>query len=334
MSGLFADWQPRYAERGIATFPVRDKVPAVKGYLKVGLSVSEQLSMRFLNDNAFGFACKRSRITVLDIDAPDEKLLADALDTHGSTPIVVRSGSGNYQAWYRHNGESRKVRPIPDKPIDILGDGFVVAPPSIGSRGSYSFIEGGLDDVEHLPFLKGSIFNPNKKQNTPLPSPSFIGTSRSEKGTRNDTLWRECMKMARGCHGLEELMEKAMELNMRYHEPMPADEVLKTVCSAWGYEVEGKNWFGHGKRVVVGHGVIDELAASNPRAFALLSLLKRHHWGRDFYLSKSYAASLGWAENTLKAARDALVAHKLIECIHPGGRGPNDPPVYRFARTP
>jgi hypothetical protein len=59
----------------------------------------------------------------------------------------------------------------------------------------------------------------------------------------------------------------------------------------------------------------------------------RHHWGREFHLAKAYAASLGWSVNTFRAARDALVERGLIECVHQGGRGANDPPVYRFTEA-
>jgi len=70
------------------------------------------------------------------VDTPDERVLADALGRHGPTPLVIRSGSGNWQAWYRNGGEPRRVRPWADKPIDILGDGFTVAPPSRGVQGT------------------------------------------------------------------------------------------------------------------------------------------------------------------------------------------------------
>jgi len=41
----FALWQAAYAERGIATFPVRaNKVPAIRGYQKIGLTGSQQLA--------------------------------------------------------------------------------------------------------------------------------------------------------------------------------------------------------------------------------------------------------------------------------------------------
>jgi hypothetical protein len=42
----FAHWQRAYAEHRIATFPVRaDKVPAIRGYQKVGLPGSCQLRL-------------------------------------------------------------------------------------------------------------------------------------------------------------------------------------------------------------------------------------------------------------------------------------------------
>ena len=113
--GVYSEWQPRYAERGIATFPVRpNKTPAVRGYLKVGSAYSAQLALKFFDADAFGLVCgHRNRITVLDVDTNDERMLADGLDRHGQTPFIVRSGSGNYQAWYRFSGERRHVRPDP-----------------------------------------------------------------------------------------------------------------------------------------------------------------------------------------------------------------------------
>lgn len=342
-AGAFAEWQPRYAEHNVATFPVTEnKIPAVKGYLKIGLRASEQLALRFPANDAFGFACRRNRITVLDVDAPDERLLADALDQHGHTPFIVRSGSGNFQAWYRHNGEKRRVRPDPEKPIDILGDGFVVAPPSVGSNGRYEIIQGTLEDLDRLPTMRPTGGNVNhgtqiserdalgvthKLSETNEENTSHIAT-RSIK--RNETLWRHCMKVARGCANLEELMDAAIEYNnAEFYPPLPPDEVLKIVASAWSYELEGKNWFGLGGRVVFDVETIDIVATKNPYAVALLLVLKRHHDGQDtFYLANSTAKTFGWSVNTFKNARDRLVELGFIRCIHPGGRGPKDPPVY------
>src|SRR5215211_4402772 len=153
--GIFAKWQPRYAEHGIPTFPVAiessGKRPSIKGYLKVGSEVSRQLALRFTANDAFGLALGPvNGITVLDVDTSDERVLSDAFGRHGASPFVVRSGSGNYHAWYRHAGERRLIRPWGrELPIDLLGAGFVVAPPSIGARGRYEIIQGGLDDLHH-----------------------------------------------------------------------------------------------------------------------------------------------------------------------------------------
>jgi hypothetical protein len=341
LSALFAEWQPRYAEHNIAIFPVTaNKVPAIKGYLRVGLNASEQLAMRFPDNDAFGLACRRNRITVLDIDTPDERVLADALSRHGQTPFIVRSGSGNFQAWYRHGGETRRVRPDPDKPIDILGDGFVVAPPSRGSKGQYQFLQGTLDDLDRLPRmrpLENPVGNRVGCASTAVsallaPVPQTQLAPRDIK--RNETLWRHCMKAARSCARLENLMEAAVEFNnAEFYRPLPADEVLKIVASAWGYEVEGKNFFGYGPRVVLDVDVVDDLAAEAPRAFALLGILNRHHAGSErFILAKGMAEKLGWSVNTMKAARDELERRGYIECLHRGGDKPNDPPVYRLVK--
>ncbi|MBZ9888961.1 bifunctional DNA primase/polymerase [Mesorhizobium sp. BR1-1-3] len=352
MSGVFAEWQPRYAEHNVATFPVTDsKVPAVKGYLRVGLNASEQLAMRFPDNDAIGIACRRNRITVLDVDTPDERVLADALSRHGQTPFIVRSGSGNHQAWYRRTNETRRVRPDPEKPIDILGDGFVVAPPSRGAKGQYTIIQGTLDDLETLPTMKAGVSNaldispklivPRAAQMSPMGDRSQ-GRGLAEKSNafdpepqdikRNDTLWRHCMKAARSCPNFKGLMEVAVDYNSsEFYTPLPADEVLKIVASAWDYECKGKNLFGLGPRLVLDVDIVDELAASAPDAFALLGILRRHHAGSEsFFLARAMADSMKWDVRKFLAARDLLLARSLIECIHPGGRGRNDPPVYRF----
>ena len=48
---------------------------------------------------------------------------------------------------------------------------------------------------------------------------------------------------------------------------------------------------GGGKAVVMSHTTIDRVMAYSPDAFVLLTILKRHHWGRDFVLARAMAAS-------------------------------------------
>jgi Bifunctional DNA primase/polymerase, N-terminal len=125
--GVFAVNQPIYAERNIPTFPLSDnKIPAISNYQKVGLRASSTLALnhRFRSSaNGFGFMTNaRTRISVLDVDTTDERVLADALGRHGSTPLVACTASGKFHAYYRHNGERRKIRPFKDLPIDLLGN--------------------------------------------------------------------------------------------------------------------------------------------------------------------------------------------------------------------
>jgi hypothetical protein len=206
---------------------VREKTPAVRGYLKIGLSASEQFAIKFPAADSFGLACKRSKITVVDVDTPDERMLADALSEFGPSPFIVQSGSGNWQAWYRHRGEGRRVRPDPARPIDILGDGFVVAPPSETTNGRYTLVEGSLDDLDQLPAMRRPAV-------APLTTPAASrAPPRVETGRRNQELWRACMTSARACRDVSELMRSAVEMNQSmFYEPLPDEEVLRVVASA------------------------------------------------------------------------------------------------------
>lgn len=344
MSGLFSEWQPRYAEVGISTFPVREKKPAVKGYLKLGVATSEQLALKFTNDNAFGFACKRNRLTILDVDTNDERVFADALAKNGPTPVIVRSGSGNWQAWYRNNGEARKVRPDPSKPIDILGDGFVVAPPSVGSKAHYEFVEGSLEDIADLPRrVIGPHTNLVYNRDTPslcLSPPSTTrqngnraeGNSTVKVGTRNNELWRAAMIVARQCESLEQLMAKTMETNRAFPEPLPAEEVLRIVASAWDYEARGENWVGTQGRATMAREEI--LAFPGSHTLRLYLFLKQSH--RDpkkiFAISQREVGDmLGVRQQHMSRHIRELIDEGYISKVY-SGKGKGDPHQYQFSK--
>ena len=69
----------------------------------------------------------------------------------GRSPFIVRSGSGNWQAWYKNNRRGPSRAPDRSVPVDILGAGYVVAPPSKGAKGTYTIVEGSLADLPDLP---------------------------------------------------------------------------------------------------------------------------------------------------------------------------------------
>jgi hypothetical protein len=111
---------------------------------------------------------------------------------------------------------------------------------------------------------------------------------------------------------------------------LPTDEVTKTVKSAWDYTERGDNWFVRGNGMVtVSQDAVKELGASDPNALALLLLLRSWHFERDeFILSNNIHKRLGWTLPAFRSARSRLAQAGKIRCIHPGGKGPHDPPIY------
>jgi hypothetical protein len=303
---VFRAWQPRYATYRIATFPVRvddgGKVPTIRSWQRIGLPGSAKLAQA-KDADAFGFCPgSRSRLTILDIDTGNERVLADALARHGSTPIIVRSGSGNYQAWYRWDGEKRLIRPDPDKPIDILGSGFVVAPPSRGTKSNYEFVEGGLDDLDRLPHLHN--LPPSNELETHSPAP--LPKERIEKGTRNKNLWEHCMRAAHHCDDFDALLDVALTSNANFLPPLTEDEVLKVAKSAWSYTERGENRFGR-PGVFFDTEEANRLITSDPDLYLLLSFLRANNGpASTFMVANGLAEKFGWGRKRFAAVRKRL----------------------------
>jgi hypothetical protein len=319
MTGVFAQYQPGYAQQGIATFPcsTETKKPLVKNYLKITHFAATALARKFTDANAIGFVTgRRNGITVLDIDVADERVLDEAVARYGEPRILVRTASGKFHAWYRFNGERRKIRPWPGRDIDLLGEsGFVLAPPSSFGSGQYELIHGALDDLGCLTTMAGL--------DCLQASPQSDGRELTKHGRRNDELWRHCMKQAHHCDNLDDLVDVARTYNsMQMQPPLEDVEVIKTAASAWGYTIRGKNLFGQGGSVVVPHTDIDGLMQECPDAFILENFLRRHHWGRDFVIANAITAKMpegGWTRKRLAKARHVLEHRNRIKLVHPSG---------------
>jgi hypothetical protein len=160
MSGLYSQFQPRYADLGVTVFPCATsgtKKPLVGNYLKMGTRAAAELAKKFPDADAIGFAAgQRNRITVLDADIPDRRVLDDAIARHGEPRLIVETASGKYHGYYLHNRERRSIRAWGDElPIDLLGGGLIMAPPSLFNDGQYQIIHGTLDDIRNLTPLHG-----------------------------------------------------------------------------------------------------------------------------------------------------------------------------------
>ena len=310
----------------LSTFPVDGiaKRPAVGNYLKAGCRASKQWALKFPAVDALGFACgPRNGVTVLDVDEARESLLGDAFARFGRSPVVIRTASGKFHAWYRHNGEKRKIRADGfDGPIDILGGGFAVAPPSRSSAGQYEFLEGSLADLANLPPMQllDAVANDDVEKAAPLET---IG-----EGQRNNSLWIACMKAAPSCQSLDSLQRFARSLNESGEwSPLPATEVERTVGSAWKCQIEGRNGFA-GERFVQTDMAAHIALKANPDAYYIYQLLRAEHWGRTFLIANAWADSLPISLSRLQDARRFLLAQNLIECVREPKRGVAA--VYRF----
>ena len=200
-----------------------------------------------------------------------------------------------------------------------------MAPPSRTSKGAYTIISGSLQDLPHLPVMR-ALERPQAVNTNEPPAPEKV-----QAGSRNNTLWRLCMEHARDCAGWDALMEFAMRVNAeRFYEPLPSDEVIRIVASAWQKEAAGENFFGGRQGLVLAHDQVDRLL-TEPDAFLLLTILKRHHWGRAFVCANAMAAIMpggGWALKRFTRARARLEEMGEIECVR--GRSRRAPALYVF----
>ena len=287
--GVFNIWQPRYAERGIATFPVRfvargdnkiDKVPAVTNYMKFGLRGSTELTRKFADADGIGFALgTRNGIAVVDIDTPEENVVADVMKFYGSSPLIARSPSGGHHIYYRHNGQQRRRVRDPywldrGAPVDVLANGFIVAPPSRSSKGAYEFVQGVLDDVAQLRIMRGTTVGLQPAKIRPDKSSPLHGLR--EHDGRNDALFRAIGPIAREIHRAsgtrEQLLQIAMEHNQQCSQPMENAEVNGIVDSVWRMTLEDRNYIGVRELVFFK----DEHLELDPYALKLLMFVRRH----------------------------------------------------------
>lgn len=303
--GTFAEFQPRYAEHGIAALPVDaiKKKPLITEPQRLQIADSARLARQFHNAGVGFWAGARNRITVLDVDDASETEMADAMLRYGQSPLVVRTPSGGFHAYYRHGGEGRAVR-VENKPWDILGSGLVIAPPTATKTSGYRIIQGSLDDLDRLPAMR---------------------EGRTPRGRRNKELWAHCMKHALHCDCLNDLLDVARTFNTESCvSPLPDTEVVRTARSAWEYTERGLNRFGkHGAYLTTDE--VDRLFnVGGMNAVALATLLRAHNVPNStFLIANGWHKKLGWGRETLAAARRHVASAGIIQRA---GRAP----YYRF----
>jgi Bifunctional DNA primase/polymerase, N-terminal/Primase C terminal 1 (PriCT-1) len=338
---VFEQWQGKYAEHGIITFPVKadQKKPAVIGFLKIGPKASAAWASRpqFAQD-AIGFSPgKRNGITVLDVDTTDGGVLEEALRRHGDTPIVIRTASGKAHAWYQYNGESRRIRPWKGLPIDVLGDrdgvrnSFVVAPPSRRSAGGeYHFLHGDLSEIVNLPTMRDvdDLKRPAKVTKGARADEHRTGKI-IQDGWRNDWMINQCQRAARHCDNLDALLDVARTRNQECNPPLEEEKLMAIASWAWNLQANGLN------RVGQGHGAWFPVAeiislVQDQDAFVLLAFLRANEGpNATFWVANGLSERFGWDRRRFSAARRRLLELDYIVQIQKPHQGSNA--LYRWA---
>jgi hypothetical protein len=330
MAGTFATWQPEYAARGVATFPYTassaDKRPLVRGYGKIGIQRSEQLALKMDADGLACMAGSRNKLTVIDVDArgaEGERLLAEVQRRFGSSRLITRTGRHGFHAYYQHNGEARKIRPDPRQPIDILGAGSIVLPPSRGLISNYEIIEGHLDDLKHLTPLRNSV--------AANPADDLLSAT---VGERDNRFWPYIKRYANQASSYDDLLDHARELNEMMAIPLTGAEVVAKCRHWWRKTERGENKWGIGQFTTIDHSLIDEILMKDSDAFTLFMVLRRHHWGRPFAMANEMHTVMpdgGWRRQRFTGARDRLVNQwKLVREISPASFRPPKAAQYVF----
>ena len=150
-------------------------------------------------------------------------------------------------------------------PVDVLGNGFVVVPPSRGPKGEYRFIQGTLDDIERLPIIQHTAVD---NETAPCGSP---------EGQRNNQLFRHCMRSAARASSLDEVLDAGRSFNADCQPQLEETEVINTAQSAWNYTVQGTNRFGQHGAWLAAEEILRMLATANHDALILLAFLRAHN---------------------------------------------------------
>lgn len=319
---IFQAWQPLYAERRIATFPVsQEKRPLVDHYGKIGLRASAQLAQRFATAENFAFlAGARNRISVVDVDTTDELIWHGAEKQFGSTPLWVRTGSGHLQMLYRHGGERRHIRPRGELPIDILGSGQILAAPSVRGQG-YELIRGTLADLDRLPPIQRLEFFLGVGKGV-----NFSSAPRDlvQPGRRNATLLDYLRQEAKHCDTLSGLVDVAETFAEAHFEqgsqPFTSNEIERVAKSVWTWTQEkiaaGEYFVATGRNLQISFDVQDRLMQSGADAWFLYCHLRRCRYrDRTFAVPNDMRCDLpggAWSVVRFRNARSALVASGVL----------------------
>jgi hypothetical protein len=328
MMAAFADAAPAWAAAGIVPLPVS---PTGKGWMvkhpetfRRPAAMALAAKPRFAGAN-LGFLCGAlNRLTVIDIDSPANSELQHALTKYGDTGAIVQTPSGGRHLYFKHDGEGRQIRPDESHPIDELGGGLCIAPPSSKpTGGGYAWLRGDLSIIPNLPKIR-----PGAVQKTRDIDRQVAGL-RVPEGQRNVQLFRYCNSVVGCCDDLDALIDAARSWSDgKCVETMADAEIVKTAASVWKYQ--------GGKRRVM-QNIVEapfySALIANLNALALYSYLSAENGpAAEFLVADGLGAARGWPQRFVPKARKALLDMGAIKCVRFPRKGV--PALYRWNLAP
>jgi len=229
-----------YADRGKLTFPCEGKRPLTRRGFKDATTDPRMIHMwrsRWPLSNIGMPTGERSGVWVLDVDRPEA---LDELEARiGRLPATarVRTPRGGLHLYFRHvGGVTNSPGGLPAG-IDVRGEGgYVLVPPSAG----YSW-EDRSPAVEAPPELVELVREKGPKAEAKPPaSTRAIAGEKFHEGQRNTAMFFEVLNLKDRDMPQPEALGEALAINAaRCDPPLPEDEVVKIVKSAYRYPVRG-----------------------------------------------------------------------------------------------
>ncbi|MBS0570890.1 MAG: DUF3987 domain-containing protein, partial [Proteobacteria bacterium] len=162
------------------------------------------------------------------------KSLEELIAKYGDWPSPCRTVETPHggHVWFPHFPSVKNSVGKLAPGLDVRGEGgYVVAPPSVLPDGCYRFAASSGAMTPAPQWLVSLALAPKP------PSGPAASSGKTPVGKRNDTLFREAIRLRRSGAGEEKIAEHLQTFNaLRCIEPLPAREVAAIAKSAAGYD--------------------------------------------------------------------------------------------------
>ena len=263
--GAILDAALEYAQAGYAVIPVTraDKRPYIAGgshSASTDPDVIRKWWKQYPNANvAIVCGAVSGNLFAIDVDVKDGKKGDESLEVwqskHGLLPytVVQTTGSGGKHYFFRSPVIAQydsKVDALPG--VDIRGEWtYVVVWPSVYEVGRMYHWDREISvlDTEEVAEANGSVYdlldlNKKSAKTAKKSDPSKkVKLADVKEGGRNEAIFKYAASQCGMAVPIEYALQIALQMNASWSDPLPENEVRKTVNSAYRYEPNENNLF-------------------------------------------------------------------------------------------